>query len=272
MKRKLKPKSALIPMNLIVPCSAQPRKYFDEKRMTHLCESIEKYGLIHPITVRPIGHGEYELIAGERRFRACEMAGLKEIPSIITEVDDQSAALMALSENISRDTLLFAERAKSCCDLIHNFKISRENLARELGISLSEVTLYLRYWELPIFAQKLIREYNLSDRHIAAVLQLTDPQKQIEAVQKICLGGLDVRQSLQMIKAMKENRKRIHKTRAFPADEKFFKNTLLRALDILRKNGIDADISENSLDKGTEFKILLKKQLPKTEDDALTVP
>ncbi len=260
MKHKSKPKSALIPMKLVVPCAAQPRKYFDEKRMQHLCESIKKYGLIHPVTVRPAGGGEYELIAGERRFRACEMAGFTEIPAVIASADERKSALMALSENMSRDTLLFTERAASCASLVHNYKFSREELASELGIGLAEVSLYLRFRELPIFAQKLIREYNLSDKHIAAVLQLRDPKKQVEAVEKICLGGLDEKQSRQMIKAMKENRKRVHKLKGTPTDERFFKNTVLRALDIVRKNGIDADMSENELDWGTEIKINIRHQ------------
>lgn len=262
MIRKSKPKSALVPMNLIVPCTAQPRKYFDEKRMVHLCESIKKYGLIHPITVRPISKGEYELIAGERRYRACEMAGFKEIPAVIVSTDDKKAALMALSENISRDTLLFAERARACMDLINNHKFSREQLARELGISLAEISLYIRYFDLPMFSQKLIREYELSDKHIAAILRLDDVEKQSEAIQKICLGGLDVKQSKQLIKAMCENRKRVRRVKNPAVDERFFKNTVNKALEIIRKNGIDADMSENQSEKGLEFNIVIKKPQP----------
>lgn len=259
MKYRKKPKSSLIPMNLIVPCTAQPRKYFDEKRMVHLCESIKKYGLIHPITVRSIGGGEYELIAGERRFRACEMAGFKEIAAVIVNADDKMAALMALSENTSRDTLLFAERARACMELMDKHRFSREELAKELGISLAEISMYIRYFDLSMFSQKLIREYELSDRHIAAVLKLQDTEKQSEAIQKICLGGLDVKQSKQLVKAMMENRKRVRRVRSVAADERFFKNTVNKALEIIRRSGIDADMSESASDAGVEFKIVIRK-------------
>lgn len=259
MKYRKKPKSSLIPMNLIVPCSAQPRKYFDEKRMVHLCESIKKYGLIHPITVRPIGGGEYELIAGERRYRACEMAEFTEIPAVIVNADDKKAALMALSENISRDTLLFAERARACVDLLDKHGFSREALAQELDISLAEVSLYIRYFDLPIFAQKLVRQYELSDKHIALILRMEDVDKQVEAVQKICLGGLDVRQSRQLIKAMKENRRRVRKVKNAVADERFFKTTVNKALEIIRRSGVDADMSENPAEDGVEFRIVIRK-------------
>jgi len=259
MRYKKKPKSSLVPMNLIIPCSAQPRKYFDEKRMEHLCESIKKYGLIHPITIRPIGSGEYELIAGERRFRACEMAGFTDIPAVIVNVDDKKAALMALSENISRDSLLFTERAKSCVDLLNKYNFSREELASELGITLSEISLYIRYFDLSFFTRKLIRQYELSDKHIALILSMENKDKQCEAVQKICLSGLDVKQSRQLIKALNENRRRIIKIKNACANEQFFKNTINKALGIIRSNGVDADMSETTSPDGVEFKINIKK-------------
>jgi ParB family chromosome partitioning protein len=260
MNRKTKPKSALIPMYLIAPCGMQPRKYFDEKRLEELKNSIEKYGLIHPVTVRSAGHGEFELIAGERRFRACELAGMTEIPAIIVNADDKASALMSLEENMSREGLIFTERANCVNSLMDTYKFSREELAKELGISLAEISLYRKYADMPLFAQKLIREYELTDKHIAAVLQLKEPERQIEAVQKICLNSLDPKQSMQMVKAMKENRKRIRRLKSIPTDERFFKNTLRRALDIVRKGGIDADMSESETENGTEIKIVLKKE------------
>lgn len=259
MNRKAKPKSALLPMMLIAPCSAQPRKYFDTKKLEELKDSIERYGLIHPVTVRPIGHGEYELIAGERRFRACELAGMSEIPAIIIDANDKATALMSLAENLSREELIFTEKAACINKLLDTYKFSRDELSKELGISFNEISLCKKYAELPLFAQKLIREYELTDKHIAAITQIREPEKQIEAVQKICLCGLDAKQSHQMVKAMKENRKRVKRLKNAPADERFFKNTVRRALDIVRKSGIDADMSESETDMGTEIKIVIKK-------------
>lgn len=260
MNRRSKPKTALIPMLLIAPCAAQPRKYFDEKKLEELKDSIERYGLIHPITVRPSGHGEFELIAGERRFRACQLAGMSEIPAVIVNKDDRSSALMSLSENLTRENLIFTERARCVNTLLSTYKFKREELAKELGISLAEISLYKKYEEMPIFAQKLIREYELTDKHIAAVLQLKEPEKQIEAVQKICLSSLDPKQSAQMIKAMKENRRRVKRAKEPAADERFLKGTVKRALDIVRRSGIDANMSEKETEFGTEIKIILMRQ------------
>ena len=254
-----KPKSAMLPMYLVAPCKMQPRKYFDEKKLEKLKESIKKYGLIHPVTVRSIGGGEFELIAGERRFRACELLGMQEIPAVIINADDRASALMALSENMSREQLIFTERANCANALMDTYKFSREELSDELGVGLAEISLYRKYAKLPLFAQKLIREYELSDRHVAAVLKLNDPHKQIEALQKICLGGLDAKQSAQMVKAMIENRRSFRRIKNTPTDERFFRNTVKRALDIVRKGGIDADMTESETEWGTEIKISLKR-------------
>ena len=166
---------------------------------------------------------------------------------------------MALSENLSRENLLFTERAGACVDLMDKYGFGREELSRELNISLSEITLYIRYFELPLFAQRLIREYELSDRHIALILRMENRDRQVEAVQKICLGNLDVKQSAQLIKAMKENRGRVKRSAPAVADERFLKSTVHKALEIIRKNGIDADMSETQSENGTEIKIVMKK-------------
>lgn len=256
MQTVKKPKSALLPMYLIAPGKMQPRKYFDEKRLDNLKQSIEKYGLIHPVTVKSIGKGEFELIAGERRFRACELLGMEEIPAFIVNAEERMSALMSLSENMSREPLIFTEKANCINELIDTYKYSRDELSNELGVGLADISLYRKYAQLPVLAKRLIREYELSERHVAAALKLNDPDKILEALQKICLNGLDAKQSAQMVKAMKENRKqRIRRIKNMPADERFFKNTIRRALDIVRKGGIDADFSETETEAGTEIRI-----------------
>lgn len=256
-----KPRAALLPMYLIAPCRIQPRKYFDEKRLESLKQSIERYGLIHPVTVRSIGRGEFELIAGERRFRACEMLGMEEIPAIIVSTEERESALMSLSENLSREPLIFTEKANSVNELIDTYKYSREELCNELGLKLTDISLYREYAKLPMLAKRLIREYELSERHVAAALKLKEPQKVLEALQKICLNGLDAAQSSQMVKAMRENRRRTRRIKNFPVDERFFKNTVIRALDIVRKGGVDADLTETETESGTEIRIVLKKEV-----------
>ena len=258
MQTVKKPKSALLPMYLIAPCKTQPRKYFDEKKLENLKESIARYGLIHPVTVRGVGKGEFELIAGERRFRACELLGMEEITAVIVNADDRTAAMMSMSENLSREPLIFTEKANCVNELIDTYKYTREDIADELELSFSDISLYRKYARLPVLAKRLIREYELSERHVAAALKLNDPQKILDALRKICLNDLDVKQSNQMVKAMKENRRRVKCVKNTPADERFFRNTIRRALDIVRKGGIDADLSETETEAGTEIRISIK--------------
>lgn len=271
MNNVKKPRAALLPMYLIAPCRVQPRKYFDEKRLDNLKNSIEKYGLIHPVTVRGIGRGEFELIAGERRFRACEMLGMEEIPAIIVSAEERDAALMSLSENLSREPLIFTEKANSVNELLDTYKYTREELCDELGLKLTDISLYREYAKLPMLAKRLIREYELSEKHVAAAVKLKEPQRILEALQKICLNGLDAAQSGQMVKAMKENRRRIRRIKSFPADERFFKNTVIRALDIVRKGGVDADLVETETENGTEMKIIIKKSIKQDLGDTKTI-
>lgn len=250
----------LLPLYMIAPNPNQPRKYFDPAAMEELKNSILEYGLIQPITVRRCG-GEYELIAGERRFRAAQMAGLEEIPAVVISADKDKSAILALLENLQREDLSFFEIAESYKNLIHDQGMTQTELALKVGKSQASVANKMRLLKLPPLVKKLIRDYDLSERHARALLLLSDEEKQLEAVKIVCRDNLNVTQTEELIRSMNTQKKKpIDELRVTTAkDVKVFKNTVKRAIDMMRKSGIEAQIEENSFDWGTEYIIKIKK-------------
>ncbi len=255
-----KTKIVSLPLYMIAPNPNQPRKYFDSAAMEELRDSIAEYGLIQPITVRR-SNGGYELVAGERRFRAAQMAGLEEIPSLIIDADNDKSAILALLENLQREDLSFFEIAESYKNLIREQGLTQNELAVRVGKSQASVANKMRLLRLPPLVKKLIRDYDLSERHARALLLLSDEDKQFEAVKLICRDNLNVAQTEQLIREMNARRpKPINEMRVTRAnDVKVFKNTVRRAVNMMKKSGIDADIEENSFDWGTEYIIKIKK-------------
>lgn len=256
-----KPRIVSLPLYMIAPNPNQPRKYFDPEAMEELKNSILEYGLIQPITVRRYG-GEYELVAGERRFRAAQMAGLEEIPSVIIEADNDKSAILALLENLQREDLSFFEIAESYKNLIRDQGMTQTELALKVGKSQSAVANKMRLLRLPPLVKKLIRDYDLSERHARALLLLTDEEKQLDAVKIVCRDNLNVTQTEELVRSMNSHRKKaINEMRVTNAkDVKIFKNTVRRAVDMMKKSGIDTELKENAFDWGTEYIIRIKKE------------
>lgn len=259
MKIKGITKTALIPADEIAPGIMQPRKFFDEKSMEALTDSIKQYGLICPVAVRRTAKDEYELISGERRFRACVNAGLEMIPAVIVECDEQAAAILSLVQNIHNDELIFTEVADAYKNIMEKYKMTREDLAHAVGKSLTDISRYLKITELPPFVHKLIREYNLTEGHAFALLKLKNPHQQTEVCQKICLNHLTPAQAEYIVHETNDIRRRCAKrfVKTNIRDMRFFENTITRALDIVRKGGFDADMEEINHEWGTEYKIKL---------------
>ena len=189
----------LLPLDIIAPNRNQPRKYFDQKSMEELTESIKEYGVINPITVRRDG-GEYELISGERRFRAAQMAGLYEIPAIIVNADEKKSAILSLLENLQREDLTFLEVAESYRALIHEQGMTQTQVAEKVGKSQSSVSNKIRLLQLSPRIKKLVREYDLTESHALALLQLKDEEQQIEAVRLIYRDNLNAAQTAELVR------------------------------------------------------------------------
>ena len=177
-----------IPVDLISQNPDQPRKYFDENAMEELKNSIREFGLIQPVTVRRCG-SEYELVTGERRFRACCALGYKKIPSVIINTNSQTSALLSLLENLHREDLSFFEIAQSYENLIRNKGITENEAAFKTGRTKMNILNKMRLLKLSPFVKKLVREYNLSDNHARALLRISDEKKQLEPKVKpnLCL-------------------------------------------------------------------------------------
>lgn len=248
-----------IPIHSIFPNPSQPRKFFDSVSLEELTESIEEFGILQPISVRKI-RGGYELVAGERRFRAAENAGLDSVPAIVLNVDEKKSALLALLENLQRDDLSFFEVAESYQNLIKTQGMTQEQIAKKLGKSQSNIANKLRLLRLYPRTRRLILEYSLSERHARALLHLTNEEAQLSAVHTINEKNLNVKESEDLIKKMlkpKESPSQKIRFKSFQ-DVRVFTNTIKKALDIMRDGGINADMETNSFDWGIEYIIKVK--------------
>ncbi len=183
-----------IPIHKISANPYQPRSYFDETALAELCDSIRQFGIIQPITVRRIGL-KYQIISGERRFKAAKAAGLTSVPAYIKETDDQGMLEMAIVENIQREDLDAIEVAMSFQRLIEECSLTQESMAEKVGKNRVTVTNYLRLLKLPIEIQVCIRDRQISMGHAKAILYLDSPQEQLELCETIIKKGLSVRQA-----------------------------------------------------------------------------
>lgn len=254
-----------IPMDMIAQNPNQPRKYFDSHAMEDLKNSIKEFGLIQPVTVRRCD-SEYELIAGERRFRACQMLGYEKIPAVVINTDSKNSALLSLLENLHREDLSFFEIAQSYENLIRNQGMSELEASAKTGKSRLGIMNKIRLLKLSPFVKKLVREYDLSENQAKALLRITDEKQQIEAAQTICLNRLNINQTYDLIDAMLDDkpkrRPEIHMSAI--KDITVFRNTVKRSLDIVKKSGVDAQMQEKSFDWGTEYIIKIKNGNTKT--------
>lgn len=255
-------KIVYIPMDMISQNPNQPRKYFEPSSMDELKNSIREFGLIQPITVRKIGT-EYELISGERRFRACQMLDYEKIPAIVMDADVKESALLSLLENLHREDLSFFEIAQSYENLIHNQGMTTLEAAAKTGGTKLGITNKIRLLQLSPFVKKLVRSYNLTENQAKALLRISDEKRRIEAAQTICLNKLTLEQTYDLIDAVAdgEKKKKAHKEKT-PERAAVFKNTVKRALDIIKSGGTDAEFSEKSFDWGTEYVIKIKNKTP----------
>ena len=174
--------------------SAQPRKIFDEAALAQLAESIREHGIIQPLTVRKLASGYYQIIAGERRWRAARMAGLQEVPVVVIEADDRKAAELAMIENLQREDLNPMEEAAGYRTLIEQYHMTQEEAANRVGKSRSAVANALRLLELSGSVQTLVESGQLSAGHARALVPLS-AALQAKAADAIIAGGLSVRQT-----------------------------------------------------------------------------
>ena len=251
-----------IPIIKIRPNKAQPRRLFSEEELCALSQSIAENGVLQPLTVRKVSASEYELVAGERRLRACVMAGLRKVPCILVKCSDKESAVYALLENLQRADLSFFEEARGISRLIRRYGFTQEQAARKLGKSQSTVANKLRLLRLTPEEQEWIENAGLSERHARCLLQLDDEESRREALSKIISDSLTVRQTEELVSilqntAPQENRRSSGK--AVIKDFRIFVNTINKAVSTMRMAGINAQASQTDNGNFIEYTIRIPK-------------
>lgn len=249
-----------LPIHAIHPNPNQPRRRFSAEGLQELTDSIRELGVIQPLSVRPMGQ-EWELIAGERRLRASDMAGLSHVPCIVLEADEERSSLMALVENLQRRDLDFWEEALALERLIDTYGLSQEECARRIGKSQSAIANKLRLLRLPQAALSLLRDRGFSERHARALLRLESPSAQTQAAQWIVSHDLTVAKTEEYVEALlaRANSPTRRRTTYILKDVRLFLNTVERGLSMMKSAGVAAQCGRED----TEDAILLTIRIPK---------
>jgi ParB family chromosome partitioning protein len=189
---------AQLPVGALRPGKYQPRTRMDEKSLAELADSIRVRGVIQPIVVRPVGPSQYEILAGERRWRAARIAGLERVPAVIREVPDEAALGIGLIENIQREDLNPLEEARGLKRLIDEFKLTHEEVAGAIGRSRAGVTNLLRLLELAAAVQEMVQDGRIDMGHARALLSLSKA-RQVEVAEQVAARGLSVRETERLV-------------------------------------------------------------------------
>ncbi len=198
--------SVSLPISQVEPGLNQPRKRFDEDALADLAESIRIHGVIQPLTVRRLSSGYYQIIAGERRWRAAKAAGLSEVPAVIIEADDRKVMEIGLIENLQREDLNPAEEARGYRVLMEEYGLTQEQVAERMGKSRPAIANTLRLLSLPEDLMKLVEEGTLSAGHARTILGAPSPDLQRRAAKKVIEGQLSVRQTEALVKALQKEK------------------------------------------------------------------
>ncbi|MGZ4716065.1 MAG: ParB/RepB/Spo0J family partition protein [Acidimicrobiales bacterium] len=231
-----------IPVSRVKPNQHQPRAYFDEEALVSLTASVRELGVLQPILVRPLGDGEFELIAGERRWRAAKRAGLPTVPALIRTVQDAAALEQALVENLHREDLNALEEAAAYQQLMEDFGLTQEKVALRVGKSRSAVTNTLRLFQLPPSVQKLVAERKLSAGHARALLGSPDRLFQETLARRAVTDDLSVREVEEIVRA-KEDAGEVEAEPAKPAATPALRPAGLLELEELLSAHLDTRVS-----------------------------
>ena len=230
----------------IEPNKAQPRKDFDEEALASLADSIKEHGVIQPLLVRPMDNGSYQLVAGERRWRAARMAGMSEVPVIIKELSDRETMEIGLIENLQREDLNPIEEALGYQTLMDTYDFTQDEISRRVGRSRPAVANALRLLHLPQEVIALVRKKELSSGHARAILALPDEETMIETAKKAAKGNVSVREIERLAQGKRE---RPQKEKAGTRDSFYDEVELALAAELGRKIAIQVKNQEK--DRGT---------------------
>lgn len=258
---------ARIPIDAIRPNPYQPRRVFAQDALEELCASIKQYGLLQPISVRKLGGDSFELIAGERRLRACRMAGMKFIDAIIFSTYEQDSAVIAMMENLQRENLHYMEEAEGYQNLIRDHGLSQDELARRLGKNQSTIANKMRILKLPMAVKRMLLQYSLTERHARALLRLHDEEMQMHVIQIIVQQNLNVKATEDLVERTisrmygiekeeeEQSRTRPSKISGFVRDTRLFVNSLRTVVQQMADAGLNPKLESRDKEEGMEIKI-----------------
>jgi len=264
-----------IDVGRIKPSPYQPRTIFDADSIRELADSIVEFGVMQPITVRAIGQSAYELVAGERRLRASKMAGLPSIPAVVVSISDKESALLALIENIQRENLNFFDEAESLRNLMDDYGLTQEEVAKKIGKNQSTVANKLRTLRIPLEIRRVILENDLTERHARALLKIPGGSRELisRVVNRVIEGGLNVKQTEELIDSLlakpaktdaahqdqgqEDSSKKKSKVKAYFKDLRMFKNTIEQALELMSSAGLATDLDIEEREDGCFVSILI---------------
>lgn len=254
----------LIATNCIIQSDAQARKLFDENELAGLAQSIRENGLLQPLTVRRIDNG-WQLVAGERRLRACKMLNIERVPCIEINTTYQNANVLTLIENIQRSDLTYFEEAAAIQNLIEQLCISQEQMAKRLGKSQSAIANKLRLLKLDDNIKVMLIKYKLSERHARALLSAPENERE-NIIKAIVKNNMTVEQTEQYIKLINDETYNDNKTKKrrkiipIVRDVRLFINTINHAVDVMNRSGINAQTKRIDDDMFIEYVIRIPKQ------------
>lgn len=251
-----------IPINDIVPNRFQPRTVFDEDKIEELSRTIHTHGIIQPIVVREFEKGKFEIIAGERRWRAMKKLGWETAPAIVKNMNDTETASVALIENLQREELSPIEEAIAYGKLLELHNLTQEALAQRLGKGQSTIANKLRLLKLPQEVQEALLTKEITERHARSLIPLKDPEKQIQLLAEIIEKNLNVKQTEdRVVKLLEQPKDKLKPRRkAFSKDMRIAVNTIRQSLTMVSDSGINLDAEEEEFDEYYQFTIKIPKK------------
>lgn len=251
-----------IPVLTIIPNRYQPRTVFNEHKIEELALTIRTHGIIQPIVVREIEDGLYELIAGERRWRAVQSLRWETIPAIVKQLDDTETASVALIENLQREELTAIEEALAYAKLIELHNLTQEALAQRLGKGQSTVANKLRLLKLPTPIQEAIKQKTITERHARALIPLKSEEKQLAVLQEILEKQFNVKQTEERVVKLLEQQvvKPKAKRKSLSKDMRIAINTIRQSLSMVTDSGISIDSTEEEFEEYYQITIKVPKK------------
>ena len=249
-----------LPIDEITTNKHQPRVFFDDDALADLALSIKHNGLLQPIVVRRV-NDTYEIVAGERRYRACKLNNFKEVPVLVLDIDEQQSAELALIENIQRQDLTAIEEAKAYLNIIRTSGYTQEEVAKKVGKSQASVANKIRLLQLPQPIQDAVSSSYITERHARALLSV-EQEKQVEVFDTIIKKGWNVRKSEEYITKLKDTTEKKPKPKimGLTKNMKIAMNTIYQAVTMINKTGIHLVVEEHDSEKELRMVIRIPKQ------------